>query len=284
MYIFIVGRPHKPIVDQLHHHGHVVGLFQSQTDSGEYDEMVDISIKLDLSSQEAIQSGLQSLDVPHIDSLISIYENFVRPKAWIAEALGVASISVPAAIAATDKVIMRQKFLEFDPRISPQFAEVESWDDAQQFVETYGLPVILKPAHLVKSLLVSKNESLEELRRNYDYMVENMSSVYHKYNVESRQPKIIIEEFLSGQQFSVEAFVRNENEIFLTDSVTEQVTAREFGVEDSFLYSRTLPSQLPENEQAAIRDVAIRGHSGTWPQPLGSTCGNHSHRKWTETY
>jgi glutathione synthase/RimK-type ligase-like ATP-grasp enzyme len=62
---------------------------------------------------------------------------------------------------------MRELFATAPTKISPDFAVITSEREVRDFAAQHTFPLIIKPANLSKSLLVTKSSSLEELLMNY---------------------------------------------------------------------------------------------------------------------
>lgn len=194
----------------------------------------------------------------HIDGVITIYENYVKHTAIIAAHLKLPGMPVDAATACTDKYIMRTLFSSARKKISPAFAEISNIKDLIEFADSHSFPLILKPTNLAKSLLVTKNNNLSELKHNYSNTIIKADSVYKKYAPNS-QPKIIVEEFMEGPIFSVDAFVDKDGTPHVLANVVDYETGYDIGFDDNFHYSRTIPSKLPDSRIQQIREVAKIG-------------------------
>lgn len=193
-----------------------------------------------------------------IDGVLVVYESYVFIAAEIAAHLGVPAMPLEAARACTDKFLMRQKFAQAPIKISPDFALVENEQDVRDFAVKFGFPLILKPAHLAKSLLVTKSYSLSELLQNYERTAKNINAVYAKY-APRVIPKLVIEEFLEGHVHSVDAFVDNDGIPHVLDGVVDYQTGYDIGYDDNFHYSRLLPSKLSLEDIEEIREAAAVG-------------------------
>lgn len=211
----------------------------------------------DFSSKESILSVVDSIKKP-IDGVIATYENYILPASWIAEHLGVPGLPVSAAEACTDKFLMRSLFANAPEKISPDFAIVENKQQLIDFANSHNFPLILKPANLAKSLLVTKNHNLEELERNYSQALLDIERIYKKY-APHRQPKLIIEEFLEGSIHSVDAFVDSEGTPYVLDEIVDYQTGYDIGFDDNFHYSRILPSKLSDADKLALKHCAELG-------------------------
>ncbi len=240
-----------------------------EQDGFEYTELRDIKttkfpekkfkhrVVADFSSREALFKAVNSLPVKP-DAVLATYENYILPAAWIAEYLGLPGLPVAAAEACTDKFLMRSLFQKAPTQISPDFQEIHSYEEAQAFANKHSFPLIMKPANLSKSLLVTKSANIDELRANYERTMENIASIYEKYAPE-RKPKLLIEEYLDGTVHSVDAFVDQEGTPHVMKEIVDYQTGYEVGYDDNFHYSRILPSKLSAKEQAEFLKCAEMG-------------------------
>jgi hypothetical protein len=96
------------------------------------------------------------------------------------------------------------------PGVNPKWAPVQSFDSFQSESLMFQFPLIIKPADLMSSLAVSKVNSLEELKPaiqqalTADFVGENLRESYGDISTAA-----IAEEFVDGQEYSVEALVSN---------------------------------------------------------------------------
>jgi biotin carboxylase len=119
-------------------------------------------------------------------------------------------------------------------------------------------PVILKPTNLMKSLFVSKNSSIAELKKNYEHMGTELPKYYKNLGFPLHKG-ILIEEFLVGSMHTVAGFASADGEPVLVEHVADCLTAQDIGVSDSFLFSRMLPSRLENTAQQQLLDTAATG-------------------------
>jgi len=218
------------------------------------------SIPLSMSSMEQLETELAALpaDLAVSAILVAGYEQYVVPAAVIAEHFGVPGPSITSARAATDKLLMREAFQAASPSITPPFKRVENWEDVESFVKHHGLPVVLKPANLMKSLFVTKNFSIEELETNYREIVSALPAHYAALPG-SLQPEIIIESFLEGSMHTVAGCVEADGSIQLVPHIVDCLPAPGEHQQDSYLYSRQLPTRLSAKDQTSILEVARQG-------------------------
>jgi hypothetical protein len=234
-----------------------------------YQYLVDISktkfpdkefkfrVLADFSSDDQLLAAVDAIRQP-IDGVMTVYENCILPTAKIAQHLHLPGLPLSAARACADKSLMRSLFAKAPAKISPDFAIIKTTNDATKFAEQHDFPLILKPANLTKSLLVTKNHNLPELLKNLDSIQNSIDKIYQQY-APHNQPKIIIEEFLEGSVHSVDAFVDNTGQPHILKQIVDYQTGYDIGYDDNFHYSRILPSKLTPNQQIELLNCAEIG-------------------------
>lgn len=258
-HVLVVGKKFSTLTDYLKTKGHTFTVLKNRAETKYPDKKFKNRVLADFTDKETVLKSLEDVKKP-IDAVMCVYENYVVPTAWITEHLGLPGMPIDSALACTDKDLMRQAFAQAPEKISPDFRVVTSEDDVREFAATHRFPLILKPANLAKSLLVTKNHSLEELIDNYKKTVDLLDTTYKKY-ASGRIPKLLIEEFLEGSVHSVDAFVDSEGIPRILGNIVDYQTGYDIGFDDNFHYSRLLPSRLSDTDQRALlhcADVAVR--------------------------
>ena len=133
--------------------------------------------------------------------------------AAICEALGLAGLSVPAAENATNKAAMRRALRAASIPV-PDSHLVNSEKAAQAAAFRVGGPVIVKPADSSGGRGVTLIESPDAR--------DDVGRAFHRAIQFSRAGQVLIEEFVSGPEYSVEAItIRGRTRIVaVTDKVT----------------------------------------------------------------
>lgn len=256
-HILIIGRKFGPLTDKLEAKGHTYLLLQDRAATKFPDKRFKNRVVADFTNKETLLKTVDSLN-QSFDGVMKVYENYVLPASWVATHLGVPALPETAAEACTDKYLMRSLFAQAPEKISPDFANVSNEQDVVDFAMAHSFPIILKPANLVKSLLVTKSESIDELLKNYRRSIKLLESTYKQF-APHRHPQLIIEEFLHGSIHSVDAFVDSKGSPHILEQVVDYQTGYDIGHEDNFHYSRLLPSTLSTNDQATLRHCAEVG-------------------------
>lgn len=154
----------------------------------------------------------------------------VRTIAYVCDHLGLPSIGYKTACLFTDKFLMREKCKEIGIK-TIAYSLVGSLEEAKKFFIDLHHSAILKPINNQGSKGVYKVSSIEELEEKYAEAT--------RY---ARGQKILIEEFITGQELVIEALA-------LDGKVTNLVCGdtHYFEVKDAFAAKdRIFPSMLDE--------------------------------------
>ena len=124
----------------------------------------------------------------------------VYTASYVAEKLGLKGIGTDAALRFTNKYEMRKAAKNAGISV-PESICAASFEDAKRLIDGYlTFPLMMKPVDSAASRGVYKVNSLAELEEKFEDSI-----IYSKSN------KIIIEQFISGKEYVVEAFTRNYN-------------------------------------------------------------------------
>lgn len=197
-----------------------------------------------------------------IDAIVKVAEEYrpdgimtlatdmpMRSIAAATQALGIPGISMDAAIKSTDKIEMIKAFKSHGVS-SPWFYEIESFTDIENLKDIITYPFIMKPSDNSGSRGVIKINESSEIPEAYDYSKQH-----------SRNGKVIIEEFLEGDEVSVEIITyKGEPHVLqVTDKLT---TGAPYFVEmghsqPSKFYGSDL-KKISDLAKAAVRSVGIQ--------------------------
>lgn len=132
-----------------------------------------------------------------IDGVLCVGSDVPLTVARVSEALGLPGVSVESAKLATDKILMKERFLADGVPI-PWFSGVESLKHLQELVESQRFPLIIKPADSRGA------RGVLQLRFGVD-----LDWAYKTAKQFSPTGRVILERFLSGPQVSTESLVLN---------------------------------------------------------------------------
>ncbi len=258
-HVLIVGKSFSGIKAYLVSRGHEFTVLQDRSATKFPDKKFKNRVVVDVFNEQEMLKVVDEINaIKPINATFVTYEAYVVTSALIAKHLGLPGIGLESAKACTDKELMRELFARAPEKISPDFAVVNSKEDLVQFASAHSFPLILKPANLSKSLLVTKSDTLEELVNNYQKALDLIDTTYKKY-APGRKAKLLIEEYLDGHIHSVDVFNDANGIPHVLENVVDYQTGYDIGYADNFHYSRILPSALPESEIQAIRHTAAVG-------------------------
>lgn len=156
------------------------------------DEFYSVNIK----DFQAIKSFLENYDIEKIDGVIAYGVDIPTIIAKTADYIGVNyTIPTKSAIISEDKY--ESKVLMSENNISiPKFKLVEDIENIYIFAEKNGFPLIIKPVDNSASRGITFINNVTEIEKAYYYALEF-----------SKNKKIIVESYLSGNQISSETLV-----------------------------------------------------------------------------
>ena len=111
---------------------------------------------------------------------------------------------------AADKFEMRKRFRAYDSSITPKFAQIKknSKADRQRIIDKVGFPMIVKPTNMVASMFVTICYHEEELEIALRTCFRKLRNAYKKDN-RLEEPRIIAEEYMEGDMYSVDSYVNS---------------------------------------------------------------------------
>lgn len=132
-----------------------------------------------------------------IDGVMTLASDVPYTVAYVAEKLGLPGIGTASAMLASEKILMKNCFLEHAVPM-PAYREARDANDLQAFAKEHGLPVVVKPVDSRGARGVQLIQTLEDLRPSFD--------TARQYSPTGR---VMIESYLSGPQLSTEGFMIN---------------------------------------------------------------------------
>ena len=130
-----------------------------------------------------------------LDGVICIAADVPLTVAKVAQELGLPGIPIETARLATDKLAMKQRFVERGIAV-PWFCEIDSLKHLKQIASERGLPLVLKPADSRGSRGVLKLAAAIDLVWAYKHAISFSPS-----------GRVMVEEYLDGLQISTESIL-----------------------------------------------------------------------------
>ncbi len=176
------------------------------------------------------------------DGIITLATDMpVRAVAKACEECGLPGISYDTAVKATDKAEMIKAFEEHGVD-HPKYKVIYSKDDLTHINELMAFPCIMKPTDNAGSRGVVLCHDWAELVSGYEYSIK-----------ESRGGTVIVEEYLTGDEFSVEIIVVGGIPHVL--QVTDKITT---GSPHFVEMGHTQPTLHSSDDRKRIEDLACR--------------------------
>jgi len=208
-------------------------------------EWADIVIPCDMENPTHIQRALLSFEEEllavtcHSDSRILNLQRVIP---------NVPYLRTPTAESlkwSTDKIMMRKRFSVYDKKITPAFTIVHdaTKTSVKKIKERVGFPVIVKPAGLAASALVSINYHQEELEKTLKTLFRKINNIYKEKGRGGVEPRVLVEQFMEGEQYSVDAYITSRGRVYFCPFVHVK-TGKAIGFDDFFGYLQTTPVSL----------------------------------------
>ncbi len=155
-----------------------------------------------------------------------------------------------------DKYSMRKKLKKYCPANNPKFTLVKDSDKAEidRIIEKIGFPMIVKPANLEASVLVSICYHRAELEKVVKRIQKKVAVEYAKLR-RSQAPRIIAEEFMDGDMYSIDSYVDSRGRVTHCPLVKIK-TGKVKGHDDFYNYLRVTPVKLKTDTIINAQTVA----------------------------
>lgn len=195
-----------------------------------------------------------------IDGILTTSDAPVNVVAAVGEKFHLPAMSVETAKLCTNKFLQRECLRKNNIK-TPLYRIVKNGECPKELMDNALFPLIVKPVDSSASRGVQKVENAEELK----------SAIREANNI-SRSHTVIIEEFIEGQEFSVESFSQN-GETHIIAITQKQTIGEEYGcfVEDTHIE----PAMISEDVKHLIVAEVLAA-----TKALGTNnCPNHTELK-----
>jgi len=156
----------------------------------------------------------------------------------------------------TNKIQMRRRLATFNPKISPIYsvAEDSSKTTIDRIIKKVGFPMVIKPAGLAASLLVSVCYDEEEFSNALKNAFSHLKKAYRDYQGRG-EPQILVEQFLEGTMYSIDAYVNARGRVYTCPPVHVK-TGRAIGIDDFHGYQQLTPVKLQKHRVEQAESIA----------------------------
>lgn len=157
---------------------------------------------------------------------------------------------------ATNKLEMRKRFKKYNPKITPKFSIVKNADieTVEKLEKKIGYPMMIKPASLSMSRLVSINYHREDLEKNLKTIFKKIHKQYRESG-SGGDPVVLAEEFIEGGMYSIDCYVNSKGRVYFCPMVYIK-TGRSIGFDDFFGYRQMTPTRLKKESIKEAQKVA----------------------------
>jgi biotin carboxylase len=198
--------------------------------------------RIDLKDKEGIEAlGRSLMAQGGLAGVMTAGTDFSPTVAWVAEKLGLPGIPYETALDAQDKERMRRRFKAAGVP-SPEFTILSSLP-AGDFTLPFACPVVVKPVDNMGSRGCRRVNSPEELRN----AVQDALAF-------SRSGRAIVEEYMPGPEFSVDAIVNGE-EVIICGLADRHIFFPPYFIE----MGHTMPTSLDGETAEGLLKTFIRG-------------------------
>ena len=206
-------------------------------------ELADRFEHIDLKNKEEIEAFARSLlNSRGLGGIMTAGTDFSASVAWTAEKLGLPGIPYEASLNASDKSRMRSCFKNAGLP-SPEFITVTAADNPSGLSLPGSFPLVIKPVDNMGARGCCRVDSISEL----------CAAVPEALGF-SRSGRAIIEEYMDGPEFSVDAIVFH-GEISICGLADRHIFFPPYFIE----MGHTMPTAIAIEQQQAILDVFCRG-------------------------
>ncbi len=213
-------------------------------------EYADEFVHVDLKDRPALEAAARRLrENGGLDGVMTAGTDFSASVAWVAERLGLPGIPFETALDASDKSRMRSVFSAAGVP-SPRFAVLERGASPGGLPSDLAFPLVVKPVDNMGARGC-------RLVRDEAQLTEALADAHGH----SRSGRAIVEEYLEGPEFSLDALV-HEGRIHLCGVADRRITFAPYFVE----LGHTMPTDFPRKDvaevvrvfEAGIRALGIR--------------------------
>ncbi|MBI9102140.1 MAG: ATP-grasp domain-containing protein [Spirochaetales bacterium] len=161
-------------------------------------ELADFFEHVDLKDREGmVRAARKYFENGGLDGVFTAGTDFSATVAWVSESLGLPGIPYEVALKASSKGLMREAFALAGVPI-PAFIELDRNESPARVLEKLSFPLVVKPVDNMGARGIRRIDNPDELDRAF-----KLAGEY------SRSGKVIIEEFIVGPEFSLDALIED---------------------------------------------------------------------------
>jgi carbamoyl-phosphate synthase large subunit len=200
------GEFQVPIIKQCKESGHKV-IATDMNPNADGFKYSDVVLNIDTLDK---QKTLQEATKYNIDAILTTSDYPVRTVAYVCESLNLKGLSSKSSEICTNKQLLRD-CMKLKNIKTPQYWTHINYDNFEKVLNIEDLPVIIKPVDSSASRGVSIVNKIWKFKKAFDEAI--------KY---SKSGEVIIEEYIDGQEYSIEALTQNGKTVIV--AITEKTT------------------------------------------------------------
>ncbi len=204
---------------------------------------VDLFLHIDLKDLVGLEEAAREIQKNGgLDGVFTAGTDFSASVAWVAEKLGLPGIPYYTALNATDKIRMRSCFKE-NSVSSPSFVELSAEMDFYHEISLLKYPMVVKPVDNMGARGVRRINDDSELEE----AVANAIGF-------SRTERAIIEEYISGEEYSLDAVVC-KGEITIYGLALRHIYFPPYFIE----MGHTMPADIDDSKRGELENEFKKG-------------------------
>ncbi|TMV47822.1 ATP-grasp domain-containing protein [Paenibacillus mesophilus] len=176
------------------------------------------------------------------DGVITVCDYYIETVREVAEAFHLPCPFPVEVKTVRHKHLMRQA-LDRAGQPNPNYRLAHSWEEAAEAAQFIGYPLVMKPVDLASSAFVSLIRNEKELQDAY----RALDAFPLNFRDQERDCTILLEEFMSGEEVSVES-VSCHGETTILGITDKSVTGTPYFIENGHMF----PAQLSDETRAAV--------------------------------
>lgn len=221
-------------------------------------KLVDLDFAVDLATNEP-EKIIDEIG-EQLYSVTTRGETFLELYARLLPTIGkyVLAPTAEAVCTSMSKSKTRNALLNSYPEISMKYVEFSTESNLDEITslinDAVSFPVIIKPTGLSTSMLVSRANSRQELLTSLSDIKECLDVIYKLRHGRGEQ-RIVVEEFVDGDLYSVDAYIDSQGKALFCPFV-KTTTGVKAGKSDYYGYFQVTPSGLQDSQERDARRVA----------------------------
>ncbi|MET7570012.1 ATP-grasp domain-containing protein [Streptomyces sp. NPDC005492] len=189
-------------------------------------ELVDAALLVDYRDWDTLVPLITAAhQVYGFTAAVTTSEAGVEPAARINDLLGLGGVSHEVVLLLRDKLLMRRHLASVAPEITVAAEELDGRESLDRFAAAHGYPFIVKPVDGIASLglqLVRSEAELDDVWAT----ARELRGVEHQFASAFPIERFVMEEYIDGPEFSVEAFTFAGRHMIV--AITEKLTSDNF--------------------------------------------------------